>query len=635
MNSDGRLQVFVVGTNNQLFYKTQTASGSNTWTGWTSLGGGVKADTSPAVARNNDGRLQVFVVGTNSQLYYKTQSSPNSNIWSSSWTSLGGGLRASTDPIAMANDDGRLQVFVVGTNNVVYYKTQTSPNSATWSSSWTSLGGGVKADTSPAVARNHDGRLQVFLVGTNNQLQYRAQTSPNSNTWSSSWTSLSGTLRGGTDPAVIANSDGRLQVFVIGTNNAVYYKAQSSPGSSTWSSSWTSLGGGVKADTGPAAARNTDGTLQAIVIGTNSALYYKTQSPPNSAIWSSSWTSLSGILRDNSDPAVVPNSDGRMEGFVITPVGSSNQRPSADSKSVSTNINTPVEITLSGQDPENSPLTFSLVTPPSHGQLSPLPLQSMVVYTPTSGFAGSDSFTYVAKDSQGATSTTPATVSISVSSGGGGLDPNGAKTIYKTVGQYRTDFSDPNPSDSMRWSVEDVPPNIEMTGYFKGGGSNTIDMKLHGGFHNRPDDREGACTYIITIPLEGGDTYLRTECPHPVYKDCTSRSGAAEANSLGNEQWRGYKAVIWNKANGGVHMEAWEDQGNNDGATPANQWVRLFSYDHDPGQTCGVFSEPLLQPRSPDNNETTFRIDDNSNTQAKWLSIVEIQPEGAPSIPTR
>gem|GEM_PF-6143159 len=282
-------------------------------------------------------------------------------------------------------------------------------------------------------------------------------------------------------------------------------------------------------------------------------------------------------------------------------------------------------------DPENSPITFSLVTPPSHGQLSPLPLQRMVVYTPTSGFTGSDSFTYVAKDSQGATSTPPATVTLTVTSGGGGLDPNGVKTIYQTVGQYRTDFSDPRPSDSMRWSVEDVPPNIEMTGYFKGGGSNTIDMKLHGGFHNRPDDREGACTYIITIPLEGGDTYLRTECPHPVYKDCTSRSGAAEADSLGNEQWRGYKAVIWNKANGGVHMEAWEDQGNNDGATPANQWVRLFSFDHDPGQTCGVFSEPLLQPRSPDSNETTFRIDDNSNTQAKWLSIVEIQPGGTAS----
>ena len=46
----------------------------------------------------------------------------------------------------------------------------------TWSG-WTFLGGIIKADTSPVVARNNDGRLQVFLVGTNNQLQYRTQTS--------------------------------------------------------------------------------------------------------------------------------------------------------------------------------------------------------------------------------------------------------------------------------------------------------------------------------------------------------------------------------------------------------------------------------------------------------------------------
>ena len=320
MNNDGRLQVFVVGTNNQLYYKTQSSPNSNTWSSaWTSLGGGIKADTSPAVARNSDGKLQVFVVGANNQLYYKTQSSPNSNTWSSAWTSLGGGLRANTDPIAIANNDGRLQVFVVGTNNQLYYKTQSSPNSNTWSSAWTSLGGGIKADTSPAVARNSDGMLQVFVVGTNNQLQFRAQTTAGSSTWSSAWTSLGGGLRANTDPIGIANNDGRLQVFVVGTNNQLYYKTQSSPNSNTWSSAWTSLGGGIKADTSPAVARNSDGKLQVFVVGANNQLYYKTQSSPNSNTWSSAWTSLGGGLRDNNDPAVVPNANSRLDAFVVAP----------------------------------------------------------------------------------------------------------------------------------------------------------------------------------------------------------------------------------------------------------------------------------------------------------------------------
>ena len=216
-------------------------------------------------------------MGTNNQLYYKTQTSPNSASWSSSWTSLNGVMRANTDPIGIANDDGRLQVFVVGTNNQLYYKTQSATGGSTWSSGWTSLGGTVKSDTSPAVARNNYGRLQVFLVGTNNQSYYKTQTSPGSSAWSSSWTSIGESLRDGTDPVVIGNNDGRLHAFVVGTNNQLYYKTQTTAGSSAWSSSWASIGRGIKADTSPAAAINIDGRLEVFVVGTNNQVYYKWQ----------------------------------------------------------------------------------------------------------------------------------------------------------------------------------------------------------------------------------------------------------------------------------------------------------------------------------------------------------------------
>ncbi|MGA7368574.1 MAG: S8 family serine peptidase, partial [Nitrososphaeraceae archaeon] len=46
-----------------------------------------------------------------------------------------------------------------------------------------------------------------------------------------------------------------------------------------------------------------------------------------------------------------------------------NQPPTADSKSVTTTMNTPVDVTLSGQDPEGGPLTFSIVDQPTHGTL--------------------------------------------------------------------------------------------------------------------------------------------------------------------------------------------------------------------------------------------------------------------------
>ncbi len=300
-----------------LFHKWQTSAGGSTWSPYSSLSGDIASDTDLAIAMNNDGRLQVFVVGTNNQLYFKTQSTPNSDTWSTAWTSLGGGVKADTSPAVARNSDGRLQVFVIGTNNQLYYKTQSAPNSNTWSTAWTSLGGGIIADTSPAVTRNNDGRLQVFIVGTNNQLQYRAQTAAGSSTWSQTWTSLGGGLRANTDPIGIANNDGRLQVFVVGTNNQLYYKTQSAPNSNTWSTTWTSLGGGVKADTSAAVARNNDGRLQVFGVGNNNALFYKTQTAAGSNTWSTSWTSLGGGLRDNTNPEVVPNTNGRLEAFVM------------------------------------------------------------------------------------------------------------------------------------------------------------------------------------------------------------------------------------------------------------------------------------------------------------------------------
>ena len=98
------------------------------------------------------------------------------------------------------------------------------PGSSTWSA-WSSLGGTIASN--PAIGRNSDGRLEVFVVSTDNQFWHRWQTSPGSSTWSA-WSSLGGTIAG--SPAVTINSDGRLEVFVVGANgNALYHKWQTTP----------------------------------------------------------------------------------------------------------------------------------------------------------------------------------------------------------------------------------------------------------------------------------------------------------------------------------------------------------------------------------------------------------------------
>ena len=86
-NADGRLEIFVRGTDGALWHKWQTAP-NNGWSGWASLGGVITE--APVAGRNKDGRLEVFGRGTDGALWHIWQTAPN-NGWSG-WASLGGGI---------------------------------------------------------------------------------------------------------------------------------------------------------------------------------------------------------------------------------------------------------------------------------------------------------------------------------------------------------------------------------------------------------------------------------------------------------------------------------------------------------------------------------------------------------------
>jgi hypothetical protein len=70
----------------------------------------------------------------------------------------------------------------------------------------------------------------------------------------------------------------------------------------------------------------------------------------------------------------------------------------------------PLSFTLGGSDVENSPLTFSVVTPPASGTLSGT--TPNLTFAPAPGFLGPISFTYKAND--GALDSAPATVTLTV-----------------------------------------------------------------------------------------------------------------------------------------------------------------------------------------------------------------------------
>ena len=240
--------------------------------GWSSLAGVLASNVS--VGNNQDGRIEVFVKGTDSAVHHKWQTSPN-NGWIADWYSLGGVIIG--DPVVGSNQDGRLEVFVRGTDSAVYHKWQTSPNGA-WIADWYSLNGVITGNVS--VGNNLDGRLEVFVRGTDNAVYHKWQTSPNG-AWIADWYSLGGVIT--SDIAVRNNQDGRLEIFVKGTDNAVYHKWQTSP-NGAWIADWYSLGAEIALN--PAIGSNADGRLEIFVIANRDhALLHKWQTAPNNG-WS-------------------------------------------------------------------------------------------------------------------------------------------------------------------------------------------------------------------------------------------------------------------------------------------------------------------------------------------------------------
>lgn len=87
-----------------------------------------------------------------------------------------------------------------------------------------------------------------------------------------------------------------------------------------------------------------------------------------------------------------------------------NSPPQAHGQNVSTDEDIPLDITLTGSDPEGNGLTFNVTAGPANGVLSGTPPN--VVYTPAENFYGADSFDFIVNDGQ--VDSSPATVSITV-----------------------------------------------------------------------------------------------------------------------------------------------------------------------------------------------------------------------------
>jgi hypothetical protein len=163
---------------------------------------------------------------------------------------------------------------------------------------------------------------------------------------------------------------------------------------------------------------------QTVPAGTNLALNVQaTGSPPLYYQWRLNGTNLPGATRTSLTLNNVRTNQSGLYSVVVTnwmgfatsddvllTVLYVNHPPVANNQALSVGYQGSVEIVLAGSDSDNDPLTYSIVTPPSHGTLTGAP--PLLTYQPASNYSGQDTFTFKASDGQ--TDSAPATVSITV-----------------------------------------------------------------------------------------------------------------------------------------------------------------------------------------------------------------------------
>jgi hypothetical protein len=125
------------------------------------------------------------------------------------------------------------------------------------------------------VGKNADGRLEIFALCINDAVYHRWQITPNGN-WSE-WASLDG---GGIKQIVVTNyPNGALGLFGLGTDGSIWQTWQDAP-NGKWTDPWTLMHEGAKFKQ-IAVGKEANGALALFGIGLDDAVYGTWQLSPN------------------------------------------------------------------------------------------------------------------------------------------------------------------------------------------------------------------------------------------------------------------------------------------------------------------------------------------------------------------
>ncbi|PTU30748.1 Ig-like domain-containing protein [Stenotrophobium rhamnosiphilum] len=191
----------------------------------------------------------------------------------------------------------------------------------------------------------------------------------------------------------------------------------------------------------------------------------------------------------------IANSAATTVSIVVT-----NQVPVAVTQSVQVTRNTERTVTLSATDADGDALTFSIATSPAHGTLTGTPPN--IVYSPATGYTGTDSFTFRVNDGAASAS---ASINITVSGNhapvANAQSTQTAQDVTKAVVLTASDVD----GDALSYRVEQplhgvlsgTAPNLSYTPTSGYSGADSFTFKVNDGF---TDSNSATVSITVTAP---------------------------------------------------------------------------------------------------------------------------------------
>lgn len=276
----GDLHLICVGVDRQVYLAAKQGAGEgNDWTvpKGNALAGQTRQFTDVALGNGNQGTLQVVGLATDGHLYLAAYLDVDGE-WHVTTVDVPVPLtlrRYSALAAAVGNQDS-LYVCALDRDDKRLYLATSQNSLGIWTqASDIPFDDGSRTYSTFALARGDGGNLQLLALGEEDRLLYLVA-EQNSGGWSAAPPDINpigGPTSQYTALTAAQGYDGKLRVVALGTDRKVYQAAYQANGDGSWQATVLPLGDPSAVYADLRLGRGPDGSLQAICLGTDNAIY--------------------------------------------------------------------------------------------------------------------------------------------------------------------------------------------------------------------------------------------------------------------------------------------------------------------------------------------------------------------------